>query len=66
MTFGGWQSAWGKAAKYFSLKLVFLSAIVIFEVGSLICALAQDNITFIVGRAIAGVGGAGIAAGGCT
>jgi MFS family permease len=31
------QSMWGKAYKYFSVKLVFLFSILVFEVGSLIC-----------------------------
>jgi MFS transporter, DHA2 family, glioxin efflux transporter len=61
MTFGGFQSSWGKFAKFFSLKLCYLLSIFIFELGSLICAVAPDSITFIVGRAIAGVGGAGVA-----
>ncbi|KAK7937727.1 uncharacterized protein PG986_014595 [Apiospora aurea] len=32
------QSVWGKAYKYFPVKFVFLIGILIFEVGSLICA----------------------------
>lgn len=39
---------------------------IIFEVGSLVCGVAQNPSTLIVGRAIAGLGGAGIAAGGFT
>ena len=66
MTFGGFQSSWGKFAKYFSLKWVYIISILVFEVGSLICAVAQDSVTFIVGRAIAGVGGAGVATGAFT
>lgn len=63
MTFGGFQSTWGKFFKYFSLKLWFLVAVFIFELGSLICGVAKDPTTLIVGRAIAGVGGAGVAVG---
>lgn len=40
--------------------------IFIFELGSLICAVAQSSVTLIVGRAVAGVGGAGIASGAFT
>ena len=36
----------------------------IFELGSLICGVSPNSNALIVGRAIAGVGGAGIA-GGC-
>jgi MFS family permease len=63
MTFGGFQSTWGKVYKYFSLKLWFLIAMAIFEIGSLLCALAKGPTTLIVGRAIAGLGGSGVAVG---
>ncbi|CAD6962975.1 unnamed protein product [Tilletia controversa] len=43
----------------FSVKWVYLASFAIFEVGSLICALATDSPMFIVGRAIAGLGLAG-------
>ena len=35
----------------------------IFEIGSVVCAAAPSSQVLIVGRAIAGVGGAGIVAG---
>ncbi|KAH7229991.1 major facilitator superfamily domain-containing protein, partial [Fusarium solani] len=57
------QSTWGKAYKYFPLKISFLISIFIFEVGSLICGVAPHSVTLIVGRAIAGIGCAGIASG---
>lgn len=63
MTFGGFQSSWGKAFKYFSLKWTFLFSIFIFELGSLICGVAPNPIALIIGRAIAGMGGAGMAGG---
>lgn len=66
MTFGGFQCASGKFFKYFPLKLSFLGAIFIFMVGSLICAVAQNSTTFVVGRAFAGVGAAGVATGSFT
>jgi len=64
MCLGGFQSSFGKAYKYFPLKQTFLVSIFIFELGSLICAVAPNPNAFIVGRAIAGVGGAGINIGG--
>ncbi|EXJ93249.1 hypothetical protein A1O3_01806 [Capronia epimyces CBS 606.96] len=64
MCLAAFQAFWGKAYKYFPLKIVFLVCIVIFEVGSLVVALAQNSTTVIVGRAIQGAGGAGIT-GGC-
>ncbi|KAJ9132959.1 MFS general substrate transporter [Coniochaeta hoffmannii] len=63
MTFGGFQSTWGKAYKYFPLKITFLLSIFIFELGSLLCGVAPNAIVLIVGRAIAGVGGAGAGSG---
>lgn len=63
MTIGGFQSSWGKAYKYFLLKISFLMAIFIFELGSLICAVAPNSTVFIVGRAIAGAGAAGLGSG---
>lgn len=56
----------GKAYKYWDLKTVFLICIFIFEIGSLICAVANNSTTLIVGRAIAGMGGAGLASGAYT
>lgn len=66
MTLGGFQSAWGKAYKYFPLKTTFLLAIFIFELGSLICGVAPNPTALIVGRAIAGLGAAGIGSGAYT
>ncbi|KAK6504813.1 hypothetical protein TWF481_006751 [Arthrobotrys musiformis] len=66
MTNGGFQSSWGKAYKYFPLKTVFLSCIIVFEIGSLICAVAQNSTTLIVGRAVTGLGAAGIGTGAYT
>lgn len=66
MTVGGFQSTWGKVFKYFPLKISFLMAIFIFEVGSLICGVAPNSVALIIGRAIAGVGAAGIGSGAYT
>ncbi|MCJ1284221.1 hypothetical protein MMC26_003552 [Xylographa opegraphella] len=66
LALASFQSTWGKAYKYFPLKTSFIVAILVFEVGSLICGVAQNSITLIVGRAIAGVGGGGIASGAYT
>lgn len=46
---------YGAVYKLFNVKLAYLGAIFIFEIGSLICAVAPTSTTFIVGRAIAGV-----------
>jgi predicted MFS family arabinose efflux permease len=45
------------------IKGTFLTAIGIFEIGSLICALAPSSVVLIIGRAIAGVGVGGLFSG---
>lgn len=56
----------GKIYKYFPLKISFLVSIFIFELGSVICGAAPNAEALITGRAIAGVGAAGLAAGAYT
>jgi MFS family permease len=63
LTVGAAQSSWGKAYRYWDLKVVFLVGILIFEVGSVICGAAPNSEALIVGRAIAGIGAAGLGAG---
>jgi len=46
--------------KYFHPKAVYLTYIAIFEVGSIVCASAPSSPIFITGRAIAGLGAAGL------
>ncbi|KAI1296232.1 MFS gliotoxin efflux transporter glia [Xylaria venustula] len=64
LTLASFQSIWGKAYKYYSLRIVFMTSVAVFEIGSLIAALARNSETLIVGRAIQGVGGSGLT-GGC-
>jgi MFS transporter, DHA2 family, glioxin efflux transporter len=63
LTVAATQPTWGKAYKYFNLKLVFMIWIAVFEVGSLICGVAKESKTLIVGRAVTGAGIAGVLAG---
>ena len=63
VTMAAFQSMWGKQYKFFNVKLVYLISILLFEVGSVICAAAPSSSTLIIGRAIAGVGGAGVSTG---
>lgn len=64
LTLASFQSMWGKAYKYYSLRLVFIASIALFEVASLVCALASNSLSLVIGRAIQGAGGAGLT-GGC-
>jgi hypothetical protein len=57
------QLMYGKLYTFFSIKIVFITAIVLFEVGSAVCGAAPNSVAFIVGRAIAGLGSAGIMSG---
>jgi MFS family permease len=66
LTLGSFQATWGKIYKYFPIKLSYILSIAIFEVDSLICALADNSTTLIIGRAITGLGGAGVSTGGYT
>lgn len=63
MTLGGFQSSWGKAYKYFPLKAAFLASIGVFELGSLLCGTASTSHALVVGRAISGMGAAGVLSG---
>ncbi|KAF7563402.1 hypothetical protein G7046_g741 [Stylonectria norvegica] len=63
MTNGGFQSSWGKAYKYFSIKTTFIMSVLVFELGSLICGVSPNSTALIVGRAITGLGAAGIGTG---
>ncbi|OTA98507.1 hypothetical protein M426DRAFT_258533 [Hypoxylon sp. CI-4A] len=51
---------WGKISDIFGRKPILLTSIVIFFVGSLIGALANNINTLIAGRVIQGIGGGGI------
>lgn len=64
MTFGAAQTAAGKIYKYYNLKWSFLVSMLVFEVGSLVCGVSPNANALIVGRAIAGLGGAGLSVGG--
>ncbi|GKT45536.1 efflux pump aflT [Colletotrichum spaethianum] len=54
------QLVFGRIYKFYDLRASFLSSILIFEIGSLICGVAPSSPVLIAGRAIAGVGSAGI------
>ncbi|KAF3187666.1 hypothetical protein TWF788_001884 [Orbilia oligospora] len=58
------QPTFGRIYKIFSIKGTFLVAIFLFELGSLICGIAPNSTSLIIGRAIAGLGVGGIFSGG--
>ena len=58
------QLLYGKLYTLFAVKPIFVFAMVVFEIGSLLCAVAPNSTVFILGRAIAGLGSAGVFSGG--
>ena len=63
LTTCAFQLFFGKLYTFFSIKWVYLGAIGIFEIGSLICGVAPTSVALIIGRAVAGIGSAGIFSG---
>ena len=53
----------GKLYTFYSIKWVYLAALGIFELGSFICGITPTSIGLIIGRAVAGLGAAGIFSG---
>ncbi|KAK4051704.1 hypothetical protein OIO90_004654 [Microbotryomycetes sp. JL221] len=60
LTQTGFILIYGPVLRIFSAKWVLLSAVIIFEVGSAICGAAPDVYVLIFGRALSGVGAAGV------
>ncbi|GAW25755.1 putative HC-toxin efflux carrier TOXA [Rosellinia necatrix] len=54
------QPMFGNLYKYFNAKVVYLVSLIIFEVGSVICAAAPTSPALIFGRAFLGLGAAGL------
>ena len=48
------QLGFGKFYSFYSIKWVYVAALSIFELGSLVCAVAPNSTALIIGRAIAG------------
>ena len=63
LTTCAFQLMFGKFYTYYSIKWVYLTAIFIFEVGSVVCGAAPTSVALIIGRAVAGIGSAGIFSG---
>ncbi|KAH8815990.1 major facilitator superfamily transporter [Xylogone sp. PMI_703] len=57
------QPTFGRIYSSFDARTTYLVSIVIFEVGSILCAAAPNSAALIVGRTISGVGAAGLLCG---
>lgn len=63
LTGSSFQLIMGRIYTFYNPKWVFLWAIGVFELGSVICGAAPNSTAFIIGRAIAGTGSSGIFSG---
>jgi MFS family permease len=63
LTSCSFQFMFGKLYSVSSVKAVFLTSVLIFEIGSLISGTATISAALVLGRAISGLGSAGIIAG---
>ena len=54
------QPAFGQIYTYFPIKRVYLIAVAVFEVKSILCATSLSSIMLILGRVVAGAGGGGL------
>lgn len=50
----------GRVYAFYNPKTVYLCSLVVFEIGSAVCGAAQNSNMLIVGRALAGLGNAGL------
>jgi MFS family permease len=60
------QPLFGRVYTYFNVKYVYILALVIFELGSIMCATARNSIMLIIGRAIADSGASALFSGAIT
>lgn len=63
LTMCTFQLLTGKFYKFYPAKPLFLASITLFELGSAVCGASPSSKAFIVGRAISGLGSAGMFSG---
>lgn len=63
LTCCAFQLLFGRVFTFFPVKTALLASILLFEMASAVCGAAPNSLAFILGRAICGVGAAGIFAG---
>jgi MFS family permease len=63
LTTCAFQLPFGRAYTLLDTKWTYLASLLIFLVGSVICGAAPNSVALIIGRAIAGIGGAGVLGG---
>ncbi|KAF8234177.1 MFS general substrate transporter [Tricholoma matsutake] len=60
LTMAGFMIVYGQLLNLVPLKWAIISSVIIFELGSLLCAVSFNMNFLLFGRGVAGVGGAGI------
>ncbi|KAK0634372.1 major facilitator superfamily domain-containing protein [Bombardia bombarda] len=60
LTLTAFQPLFGNLYKFFNAKFVYLVSLILFEVGSTVCAVAPGSAVLIFGRAFLGLGAAGL------
>jgi MFS family permease len=63
LTACAFQPVFGRVFWLFSVKTAFLMAMFVFLLGSLLCGVAHSSMALIMGRAVAGLGSAGVLTG---
>lgn len=63
LTWCGFALQYGKIFSIWNAKIAYIVAIFFFELGSVICAMSRTSPAFIIGRAVCGIGSAGIGSG---
>ncbi|KAH4050220.1 MFS-type efflux pump elcC [Parastagonospora nodorum] len=63
LTACAFQLSYGKIYNLYPIKWVFLIALALFEIGSLICGAAPSSVGLIMGRVVAGIGSGGLFSG---
>ncbi|KAI9653106.1 MAG: hypothetical protein M1831_006190 [Alyxoria varia] len=51
---------WGKMYAMFEAKMLFITAVIVFEIGCAICGAAPSMDALIIGRTVTGIGGNGL------
>jgi MFS family permease len=55
--------SFGRFYSFFNIKWTFCTSLVVFELGSIVSALAPNSMALIIGRAVSGVGASGLVSG---
>ncbi|KAI1823150.1 major facilitator superfamily domain-containing protein [Xylaria intraflava] len=64
LTSCAFQLLFGKLYSFYPIRVLYAGSVFLFEVGSALCGAAPNSVALIVGRAIQGVGSAGMLGGG--